>query len=405
MSLRRDLARRSISDWAIRLALAAVTTVVGYYSLTFSIAQVIAKTNPAFAYRLAPYDARITGAYAISLSGEEASPEDRANADRLAKAALRRDATAVTAAATLGLNADIRGNKAAARRYFTYAQKLSRRDVRTQLWMIEDAVERSDVPGALLQYDITLRVSPALSSLLYPVLISAMKDPVIRRELVHTLGRKPPWGENFINFAATQGSDPQSMADLLTRLRRSGITVSEAANAGVVNALVAAGRADAAWTFYASVRPGVDRRRSRDRGFAATIQPPSLLDWMPLDAGGVATGIQDGVFDFSAPASVGGAMLQQFQLLPPGVYRLTGHSVGIDAVDSARPYWSLKCMNGREIGRIEVPNSTVANGIFRGVFSVPAECPVQVLVLTARSSDAVAGLTGQFDRVELAPAR
>jgi hypothetical protein len=406
MGFRRDLARRSPKEWAVRLALAAVAVVLGFYGVTFSLAQVVVKQDPALAYRLAPYDGRITAAYATSLAGPDATPQDRARADVLAKRALRQDPTAVAAAATLGVNAGIRNDPAAARRYFAYAQKLSRRDLRTQLFMIEDAVQRNDIPGTLHQYDMTLRVFPNMSEILYPVLASASSDPEIRRELVKTLAGKPMWSESFIDFVATKGPDPKSTAALFIYLRRAGVVVPEAARAAAVNALIAAGQIDTAWSYYATIRPGADRSRSRDPRFATTLDTPPQFDWTPINEGsGLTTGIQGGIFDFTAPASSGGRMLQQLQLLPPGVYRLSGHSIGIDQAAGALPYWVLRCQNGRELGRVEVPKSSVANGNFTGTFSVPADCPVQTLVLTARPSDAVSGLSGQFDRVELVPAQ
>jgi hypothetical protein len=403
MTLRRDLARRSPQEWAVRIALAVVIAVLGFYIVTFSIAQVVVMNNPALAYRLAPYDGRITAAYATSLAADDATPEDRVRADNLAKLALRQDPTAVAALATLGVNADLRGDRTAARRYFTYAQQLSRRDLRTQLWIIEDAVQREDIPAALHQYDITLRVFPSLGEMLYPVLASASSDPAIRTELIKTLAGKPLWGESFIAFVAWNGSDPRSTAALFVGLRRVGVAIPEAAGAGALNALLAAGQTDAAWSYYAAIRPGADRRRSRDPRFAGGLETPSQLDWMPINDGGLTTSLQGGVFDFSAPASVGGPLLQQLQLLPPGSYRLVGHSIGIDQAQSAGSYWVLNCQGGRELGRVEVPNSSVAHGAFSGTFSVPADCPVQTLVLMARPSDAVSGLSGQFDRVELVP--
>lgn len=405
MGFRRDLARRSPKEWAVRLGLAGVAVVLGYHGVTFSLAQVAVKRDPALAYRLAPYDGRILAAYATSLAGPEATPEDRARADGLAKRALQQDATAVAAVATLGMNASIRGDQAAARRFFAYAQKLSRRDLRTQLFMIEDAVQRNDIGGALHQYDISLRVFPNLGDMLYPVLASASSDPEIRRELVKTLTGKPTWSESFVNYLAGNGPDPKSTATLFLDLRRAGVTVPEIARVGAVNALMTAKWFDAAWSYYAAIRPGADRRRSRDPRFAANLETPSQFDWMPVNEGGLTTNIQGGFFDFAAPASVGGPMLQQLQLLPPGRYRLSGHSVGIEQAAGAQPYWTLRCQNGRELGRVEVPNSNVANGNFSGTFTVSADCPVQILVLTARASDAVAGLSGQLDRVELAPAR
>ncbi len=406
MSRRHDPMRRSPREWAAHIVLAAGVAVLGGFGVTFSIAQAVVGRNPAFAYRLAPYDGRITAAYATSLSGVEATPQDHARAETLARIALLQNPTAVAAAATLGVNADMRGDTAAAQRFFAYGSVLSRRDLRTQLWNIEELVRRGDVPGALRQYDITLRVSPEMGDLLYPVLVAASSDPNIRTALVKTLAAKPVWADGFVNFLAARGTEPQSNAVLFQGLRHAGVAVPAVAQASVVNALVGAGHIDAAWSYYATLRPGVDRRRSRDSGFTTNLEAPSSLDWEAVDDGiGLAAVIRDGVFDFSAPASVGGAMLQQMQLLQPGKYRLAGRSIGIDQIPDAHPYWMLRCSDGRELGRVNVPNSTVANGNFSGTFVVPAGCLVQTLVLVARPSDAVTGLSGQIERVELAPIR
>lgn len=406
MSSRHIPAPRSLTEWGVRLALASVALVAGVYATTFSLSQAIVDRAPAVAHRLAPYNGRITAAYATSLAGETATPADRLRADALAKQALQQDPMAVAAAATLGVNADLRGDAIAAQRYFFYAQGLSRRDLRTQLWMIEDAVRRGDVAGALRQYDITLRVFPDMAQILYPVLTSASSDPKIRQRLIETLTGKPAWASNFIAYIGDNATDARSNAVLLSGLRRAGVAVPESASAGIVNALLTAKDFDMAWSYYASIRPDADRRRSRDARFAAALEAPSQLDWMAInDGSGLATSIQGGIFDFAAPASVGGPMLEQRQLLPPNTYRLSGHSIGIEQAAGDLPYWTLRCQDGRELGRVEMPNSIVANGNFTGTFSVPAGCPAQTLVLMAQSSDAVSGLSGQIDRVVLASAR
>ncbi|WP_213979724.1 hypothetical protein [Sphingomonas sp. dw_22] len=401
--MRRYLARRSPAEWAVRVALAAVAAVLGYYGITFSAAQAARKTDPVLAYRLAPYDGRNTAAYAASIVRNNPTLEDGRRAGDLARRALRQDPTAVAALSTLGLIADLRGDRADARRMFASAQALSRRSPSTQLWLIEDAVTRGSVREALRQYDITLRVFPSLEGMLYPVLASASDDPEIRHELVRTLAGKPMWGVNFITFMAGSDSDPQVTAALFVDLHRAGVAVPQAAVAGAVNALIAAGHFDAAWSYYAATHPGADRRRSRDPRFLAQAEAPSQLDWIALNDGGLTTSIQGGLFDFSVPASVGGPLLQQIQLLPPGTYRLIGHSIGLDLPAGASPYWMLSCRGGREIGRIEMPNSSVAKGTFTGTFSVPADCPSQLLLLNARPTDAISGIFGQIDRAELVP--
>lgn len=402
---RGGLPRRSPTEWAVRGGLALLVAVLGYYIVTFSLAQVVVKSDPQRAHRLAPYDGRITARLASKLSAPEASAADRRRGEEMARLALRQDPTAVGAVSALGLNAQVRGDTANARRYFAYAEKLSRRDTVTQLWAIENSVGRGDIKGALRHYDTALRVKPQLSELLYPVLTKASTEPAIRTELIRTLAMKPAWGDSFVTYAAGNGADPRATAALLVGLQRAAVTVPEAARASAVNALVAGNLFDQAWAYYAGIRPGSDRRRSRDPKFAARIETPTLLDWTTISDAGATAVIESGVFDFSAPASIGGPLLQQEQLLPPGTYRLSGHSDGIEQADNARPYWLLSCRNGRELGRVVVPNSAQAGGNFFGSFAVPADCPAQVLNLVARPSEAVSGLSGRIDRVELVPAR
>lgn len=406
MTSRRGPASGPPKRWAVRLILAGVAAVLGCYCVAFSIANGVVDSHPALAYGLAPYNQRVASEYSMTLADADATRADRARADELAKIALRRDPTAVTAVATLGVNSDIRGEKSSAEHSFAYAQKLSRRDLRTQLWSIENAVNHGKVAVALHQYDITLRVLPYLKDILYPVLASAISDPLIRSELVKTLAAKPQWSESFTDYVAARGPDPKVTATLFVGLRRVGVPISDTARAVVVNALIAARQIDAAWSYYAAMRPDADRRRSRDPRFSAKLVTPSQFDWTAInDDAGLTTTLAGGNFDFSAPASIGGAILQQLQVLPAGAYRLVGHSIDIAQEDGFHPYWTLKCSDGRELGRVDVPNSNVSNGSFSGMFSVPAGCPAQMLLLTVRPSDAVSGSSGQFDRVELVPVR
>ena len=395
--------RRSPRAWGARAAIALPVAVLGFASITFSVAQVIAKRDPMLAHGLAPYDGRITAKAATVLAGAEANAADRRRADDLARQALRQDATAVLAISTLGLNADLRGDKNGARRLFAQAQHQSRRDLRTQLWMIEDAVERGSIPEALKHYDRALRVAPQLGELLYPVLATANAEAAVRRELARTLAGRPSWGESFISYASRSAPDLRAVAALFLDLRQLGVTVPQPSRAAVVDGLIASGRVYDAWRYYALDRPGVDPRRSRDPHFSAGLTTPSQFDWVPIDDAGVTTAMSDGVVDFVAAASTGGPLLRQVQVLPPGTYRLLGRSEGVDQAPQSRPYWTLQCQDGRELGRVPLPASAEAKAPFAGMFNVPVGCPVQTLVLVAQTSDAMTGLSGRIERAELAP--
>lgn len=408
MPRRGASARRPVAGRAARLLLAVGVASLGYASVTDTLAFVL-RADPERAHRLVPGNARVAALLAQARSGADATAADRAGADRLARRALQGDATAVAAAATLGINAQVRGDVAGARALFGYAQRLSRRDLQTQIWAIEDAVGRGNVKEALRHYDIALRTSRLAPDLLFPVLGSAIGDPAIASALADTLAAKPVWGESFINHVTANGPDARATARLLGALRRRRVPVSDVASAAAIDKLVAAEFFDDAWAYYSLVRPGVDRRASRDPFFTADLAAPSRFDWVPINDAGVTTSIQrggrGGVFDFAVPASVGGPLLQQLQLLPPGDYRLEGHSGLIDQPERSRPYWVLSCRDGRELGRLILPNSRQANGKFAGSFTVPLGCPAQTLALVARPSDAVGGGSGQIDQIRLVPLR
>ncbi len=374
-----------------------------------SLAQVVAHTDPVMAHHLAPQDGRIAAQLALSLSGIDAKAADRNRADVLAREALLREPTALRAVSALGVNAEVRGDKRQARQLFDYSQKLSRRDLQAQLWAIEDAVSRKDIASALHHYDIALRTNLNSWELLFSVINAATTDPTIRVGLVRTLSQRPIWAESFIAYAGSHAPNPEATAALFIDLGRAGITTTDGARAPVINALVEQGALEEAWRFYAANVAGAVRASSRDPSFTRKTDGPSMLDWIVIDDGTVSSTVQrddeGGMFDFAAPASVGGPLLRQVQLLPPGAYHVTGVSSGIKQNSNALPYWSLSCRNqSKELGRVDIPNSRQRNGQFSGRFVVPKGCLVQELTLIARPSDAVSGVTGQIRRIQLSPA-
>lgn len=407
MSRRWALARRTATEWSVRALLAIIVAVIGYYSVGYTLGYTL-KFDPVRGHVLAAGDGRVTARLSQSFLKAGVAAADLDKAERLGRLALQRDPTAVQAAGVLGLVAQIRGDTQGARRLFAYAEALSRRDLQTQLWSIEDAVGRNDIPGALRHYDIALRTIYSAPDLLFPVLASAVSDPAIRSELVRTLATHPVWGPNFITYAAYK-ADPRAMVRLLVGLRAAGVPISDEVRAAVIEKLITSEAFEDAWNYYRATDPKADRRMSRDPHFTANLAIPTPFDWTPVNAGDTRGDIQrgerGGVFDFSAPASIGGPVLQQVQMLPPGSYQIEGHSAGIDQPEGSRPYWALVCRSGSELGRTSLPNSAQADGRFAGTFTVPASCPVQVLMLILRPSDAMAGLSGQIDLVQLTPAR
>lgn len=406
---RRRSGRRSLSEKAIRGGLALVVGMLGYGAVTHATANALRSSAAERAYALAPYDARLAAQLAAALSVPGGGEADRARAERLAREALRGDATAVAAVTTLGINSELRKDARSARRLFDYSAALSRRDLPTRLWMIETAVAKGDIPEAVRHYDIALRTSRSAPDLLWPVLAGALSEPAIRNELVRTLGRRPAWSENFIPYVALQAPDTLATARFFAQLRRARVPVAADANAAVISRLVVDRQYDAAWHFYSLGNPGVDRSRSRDPRFTSANPAPSLFDWQAVNENGVTATIErgqsGGIFDFATAPSIGGPVLRQMQSLPPGSYRITGHSIGIDLPAGSPAYWSLTCIDDKALGRIAVPNSSMAEGKFVGDVTVPAGCRVQTLALIVPPTNRISGGSGQIDHVQLEPRR
>lgn len=396
-------------EWAMRLLLAGVVGWIGYFSVIQSLALVLPDSRIEEAYALAPNNGRIAGRLSQALYRPDASEADRTRAVTLARNALRDDPTAVEAVATLAADAFARADQEGGERLLVYSQRLSRRDLRTQLMAIELAVAQGDISGALRHYDIALRTKKNAPELLFPVLTSALSDPSIRAELVKTLIGQPIWGTKFIFHTARSEPDPAASAAFFRALQAARVPVPEAADVTLINQLLSAKLFDDAWAYYAATHAGSDPRQSRDPDFKALLEARSALDWVAVNSLGVSTAIlpdvTNGLFDFTVSMGNGGPLLQQLQMLPPGDYVLEGRSSGIDQPARSRPYWALRCQTGGEVGRVELPNSSQASGRFRGSLRVPVDCPVQMLTLVARSSDDIGGVSGQIDRIQIRPAR
>ncbi len=397
-----SISRRSPIDWMIRGALAVLSIALFALSVAAALASVIRSDDPARAYALAPWDGRVTAHLALK-SVLDLQGKDRSSGGVLAQRALRQDATAASAVTALGMLADEEKDTLRARRLFAYGQLLTRRDLPAQLWAIEDSVARGDVAETLRHYDIALRTSKQASEILFPILVEAIGDDSVRSRLTTTLTAGPPWASLFIEYAAANGANPTATASLFRNLELRKPIVSNIAKELLIARLVAKDLFEDAWSYYAFLHANAHRYTSRDPTFAAALSNPTLFDWQSVAADGLSASMERNSLDVSASTSIGGIMVRQVQMLPPGEYRLSGHSVGIDQSEAALPYWVLTCQDGREAGRVVVPNSLSAKGSFSGSMTVPMNCPMQTLALMARSSDAMSALSGQFDRVHLAP--
>ena len=399
--------RRTPKNWAARGGLAVGFAVLGYFSVTESFAHVIAKVDPEKAFILAPDNGIVLAKYAQSTFTRTFDKEPNSLPADLARKALLADPTAADALTVLGFQAQLRNDPALTDRIFSYSTALTRRELRPRLWAIETSIGRGDIVGALRNYDVALRTSDDAAGLLFPILSAALAEERIRVALRPILASDPVWKDSFVDYAAKSGVEPAGTIALFQESVQDGLMPNDEQRAYLVNALFEQDRQNDAWAYLKTFRPGVRRNVSRDANFELDVPVPTVFDWRPNPDPRISAAIlrqgNTGLLDFSIPPSVGGALISQIQLLPPGSYRLEGRSRGIEQPNRSRPYWVLSCAQRGELGRIVMSNSNRNGGRFGGQFDVPVGCPLQTLTLVARSTDDILGVSGQILSAQLVP--
>jgi len=392
-----------------RLAIiAGIGVALAWLLVAHNLATRLRETAPRNAVDLAAWHGSARDALAnaqLAATAKERSPATVAGAVATARAALAINPLSVSSWRVLGYAADIRGDEAAARKLIKTAESMSRRDSLTQLWLIEDAVRRDDIPGAMAHYDAALRTSRLSRDLLLPILVRATDDPIIRLNIAHTLTSNPPWREEFIiRFAAEAPSGPVA-ADLLQRLKRTGPVPLVPELALLVRRLAERGDIQSAFSVYRTLMDGRDSAALvRNGGFdRENVLPP--IDWSFFDTGGVTASQALDRLEISAASDAGGRAAFQLLALEPGRYRL-GALIGYEPGDEpASIELALLCEStgGRRLAFVANRATAPARGVDIS-FDVPSGCPAQRLEIGVTSETQPGGSAAWVDRVVVRPA-
>lgn len=365
-----------------RAAIAAVALCAITATLWSGWATHASRGDPRRAARLAPFDARI--AVLAAQAGDARAP---ALTDR----ALARDVTIPAAIELRALRAEAAGDASRGARLFALSDAISRRSLATRTWLIQRAVDRGDVPGALEQFDIALRTSSTAPRILFPVLAQASTDPALAEPIARVLDRPQEWRIMFLRYAIGEGGAASSIADVVLRMRdRRAIT-----DAGIDQALVAALVSQEA---FGQARRTDEAFHPSPGSRGAVVDPefsPSHaaypFGWALTERGeaGASRARVQGrpVLAYQALAGGSGPVAVQLLTLPAAAYRLATRTATGAADPGAAPFWTLTCGQGggTQIALLDQPDGTGA--VAAAAFVVPPDCPAQWLVLHLRASD------------------
>jgi len=388
-----------------RIAAIAVPALLLFLlSISVTVAGVLRDARPDFTLRLWPLDGLAKAAKAERVLAEGRGARNLDEVRALSLAALRAEPTSARAARLLAiLSSDYR----TADRRFDYANRLTRRDLPTNLWLIEDAVRQNDIPRALRHYDIALRTSSAARPLLFPVLDAALGQPHLVRPIGGLLANGQPWVAEFVEFSAGAGSRVGPLARALMSQPRSLDNLPVSLKQRLISVLVDQREFDIAAAIYDRFTRGeAQADRSTIRGFShAGRWPP--FDWVIVSTGDFGASLldQEGPLSFHAQTGGTGLVARQLVSLRPGSYRLAVSALVAPDASSGSAAWQLTCVepSSRPLAEIELAGAVSDTPRRSDAFDVAgADCRHQWLALYVRST--VDGrVEGTVNRIAILP--
>ena len=371
---------------AVRIALLLVLAATAFFALRNAAGLALAGSRAGI--RVDPGNAIVLSRAALEIAQTDAKGAEHALVRDYATRAIARDPTSATALTALGLVSPPPRDG----RLIRTSQGLSRRSLYAQLWLIEDAVRREQVPEALQHYDIALRTSRQAPGLLFGVLVAAADDPTLLQPLAARLSLRPVWGPLYLQQLAQSGKDLNNIAWLLATLRARRVDVGDPALAAIWPRLTTANAFEAAWRIYAAGNPQARRVAVRSLTPAGS---PSPFDWNPGAPEAASTQVVDGGLAFSPVADGGGVAARQMLMLPPGRH-VIDFSVRDYAVDSGTPaFIRVSCARtDAEFARIALPVGTARRSL---AFTVPAACGAQWLTLNVPPDELPNGTGGTVE--------
>ncbi|MEO0462632.1 MAG: hypothetical protein AAF127_05850 [Pseudomonadota bacterium] len=273
------------------------------------------------------------------------------------------------------------------------SDRMERRDLGAQLWLIENAVELNNVDRALRHYDKALRIEESSRALLYPVLTDALNSALIRERFVPYLAANPGWLESFLRYAVSNSSDRVSLSQLAKA--NGGWPKGQAFSSldtELLTGLIADAEYEEAAAHFRRIE-GVDAGilASLDLTDASTNWRLAPMTWQPYKVPGIETYVLaspqgGGAVEIEAEIEAGytGSVARKFMALVPGRYRITAQMRAEDFSRQDVLRWGLTCAGKPGIGPVFREDVAFSEDMaLDTTLTVPANCPVQALMISA----------------------
>jgi hypothetical protein len=399
-----------------RIILAIALTIGGVFlswqSILLVVTAIADESNPDLALKFAP-----NNSLALSSKGDliwTADPEkagDPIIAD-LGRRALRAQSLNAPALRLLAVHFQMKGDTKKADELIGLATKVTRRDTLSQLWLVQQALERGDPKAVMYHYNIVLRTNAKARSFLFPQVAKLLEDKSYHPAFAPYLSQDKVWLPEFLNFVILTSDHYPALANAILASR--GMPTNDIQFRSyeklIISQLISSQHYPLAQRFYLKLKGASPTTFTTIALNADTTDPKfAPINWR-FDTGSGASAIvaeRGGQFEITASASAAnsGVVAQKMLFLEAGAYALS-HKVDVRSLGKGgSANWIIRCLyegDSSVILQNEITKNMDAKNIAT-TFQIPAGCNNQSIELVLIGGDGSEGVDLSLSRLSLTP--
>lgn len=241
-----------------------------------------------------------------------------------AREALRREPLASDAITILGMARGQQGDAEGATRIVAAAHRIDKRELVANAWLINRYGTTGRDREVLALLDEALKVQPQLSAQYMPAFAQALQNPETIPVFQSLLASHPAWERDFWGAVASASASLPNAEVLRSRIL-AGPEQLGPVDSMLMQAFIAAGRVDLAFSYAKALPPVADDKDNLVRNASFTylpLLPP--IDWELINDGRISAAIDEsrGTLEISAQPGASGTVARQLIALSPGNYTL-----------------------------------------------------------------------------------
>lgn len=384
---------------AIGFSVAAAA--LSWFSFSLAMSGIARQRAPSVALSFVPSEPYAMARRAEQMLGRKPRP-DLERVEYLASVALRNQLVNPRALRLLGTAALIRGDEARANKLLAFSQEFSRRDLYTQILLIETNIKRGDAVAVFRHYDISLRTHPASGEKAYPRLTAALHLPTIQQGVLPYLASGKGWAVEMVDHAISHHKNLGAVTQMMLATKaRPDREKQVEQKVRLLSALVTEKLYDEVEELFITI-PGARREKLQSADLTAddarrTFGP---IAWVPVERPDAGSSIsanarqRTAMMSVYASAAVAAPVAQRILFLTPGRYRIAARIEKMAGADDSGVRWQMRCV-------ADPAQPLLWAGSTGKILTVPTGCRVQRLEIVVVGGADQTGFDGEISDISL----